>query len=132
MKVFRNDAEGVRRNFATKETRSTGLYSCILWNYVSENQKRGREYEQLEQDPELYSYYKELNRRYEEWYEQFDICPKIVIDGDKYDFVADPACGEQIVQEIKMRAKKMTEEADAQSIRYTTNNPKAKGIFTTK
>lgn len=94
--------------------------------------KRGREYEQLEQDPELYSYYKELNRRYEEWYEQFDICPKIVIDGDKYDFVADPACGEQIVQEIKMRAKKMTEEADAQSIRYTTNNPKAKGIFTTK
>ncbi|MFS1125952.1 deoxynucleoside kinase, partial [Enterococcus faecalis] len=94
--------------------------------------KRGREYEQLEQDPELYSYYKELNRRYEEWYEQFDICPKIVIDGDKYDFVADPACGEQIVQEIKMRAKKMTEEADGQSIRYTTNNPKAKGIFTTK
>ncbi len=49
-----------------------------------------------------------------------------MIDGDKYDFVADPACGEQIVQEIKMRAKKMTEEADAQSIRYTTNNPKAK------
>ena len=41
--------------------------------------KRGREYEQLEQDPELYSYYKELNRRYEEWYEQFDICPKIRI-----------------------------------------------------
>ena len=36
------------------------------------------------------------------------------------------------VQAAADEAKKMTEEADGQSIRYTTNNPKAKGIFTTK
>ncbi|WP_165005773.1 deoxynucleoside kinase [Enterococcus sp. ZJ1668] len=91
--------------------------------------KRGRDYEQLEQDPELFAYYKELNRRYEEWFEHFDVCPKMVIDGDTYDFVADPVCGEQIVREIRTRAEQMSEEADAGAIRYTTDRPKAKGIF---
>lgn len=38
--------------------------------------KRGRQFEQLEYDPSLYDYYKELNSRYDTWFEAFDICPK--------------------------------------------------------
>ena len=94
--------------------------------------KRGREYEQIEQNPELFSYYQELNRRYEEWFDAFDVCPKLVIDGDRYDFVAEPECGEQIVQTIKAQAKEMSETAMKEKIRYTTTVPEAKGIFSYK
>ncbi|CCK82846.1 Deoxyadenosine kinase [Lactobacillus equicursoris DSM 19284 = JCM 14600 = CIP 110162] len=49
--------------------------------------KRGREYEQLDTDPSLKEYYENLLRYYEPWYEQYDVSPKMMIDGDKYDFV---------------------------------------------
>lgn len=91
--------------------------------------KRGRIYEQLEQAPELYAYYQELNRRYEEWYESFDICPKMVIDGDKYDFVEDPSAGEEIVRLIDQHTKKIEERALEMPARYTTDREKVKGIF---
>lgn len=35
--------------------------------------KRGRSYEQVANDPTLYDYYKELNQRYDAWYEAFDV-----------------------------------------------------------
>ena len=49
--------------------------------------KRGREFEQLDSDPGLKEYYQNLLRYYEPWYEQYDVSPKMMIDGDKYDFV---------------------------------------------
>ncbi len=91
--------------------------------------KRGRTYEQLEQDPGLYAYYKELNKRYEEWYENFDVCHKIVIDGDKYDFVEKPEAGKKIVRLIDQTVRKLDDEASNQPARYTTDCEKAKGIF---
>lgn len=39
-------------------------------------EKRGRSYEQLSFDPSLYDYYKELNRRYDQWYEEYKESPK--------------------------------------------------------
>ena len=50
-------------------------------------EKRGREYEQLSFDPSLYDYYKELNTRYDQWFEDYNESPKIQIDGDKLNFV---------------------------------------------
>ena len=49
--------------------------------------KRGREFEQLDSNPGLKEYYQNLLRYYEPWYEQYDVSPKIAIDGDKFDFV---------------------------------------------
>lgn len=63
--------------------------------------KRGRSYEQIENDPSLYGYYKELNRRYVSWFENYDQSPKIRIDGDKYDFVEEPSARQQVIQLVE-------------------------------
>lgn len=49
--------------------------------------KRGREFEQVDQDPSLVQYYKDLIKRYEKWEHEYDASPLLVIDGNKYDFV---------------------------------------------
>lgn len=49
--------------------------------------KRGRSYEQVDKDPELYNYYLDLNSRYNYWYDNYDLSPKMQIDGDKFDFI---------------------------------------------
>lgn len=63
-------------------------------------QLRGREYEQLTFDPSLYDYYKELNERYDKWYEEYDLSPKMQIDGDVHNFVEDPEAKTAVLQMI--------------------------------
>ncbi len=50
-------------------------------------EKRGRSFEQIAANPDLYEYYKELNKRYDAWFESYDRSPKVQIDGDRFDFV---------------------------------------------
>ena len=52
--------------------------------------KRGRDYEQIESDPTLPEYYQNLLQYYDRWLKWYDKSPIMVIDGDKYDFVANP------------------------------------------
>ncbi|MDN6639280.1 MAG: deoxynucleoside kinase [Tetragenococcus sp.] len=63
-------------------------------------QKRGRPYEQLDYDPSLYDYYKELNKRYDTWYEKYEHSPKIQIDGDRLNFVESPQAAQQVLAMI--------------------------------
>lgn len=62
--------------------------------------KRGRSFEQIDKNPELYDYYKELNRRYDEWFDSYNRSPKIQIDGDKFDFVTDELAREKVLDAI--------------------------------
>lgn len=50
--------------------------------------RRGRPYEQINTDPSLYDYYRELNKRYDAWYQDYHESPKMQIDGDRLDFVS--------------------------------------------
>lgn len=65
--------------------------------------KRGRSFEQIKYDPSLYEYYKELNDRYNKWFEDFDVCPKIEIDGDQFDFVEDESAAKKVMEQIKLK-----------------------------
>ena len=69
-------------------------------------EKRGRSYEQYANDSTLYSYDQNLNNRYRDWYAQYDKSPKMLIDGDKYDFVEDPTAAQEV---LKMVDRKLAE-----------------------
>ena len=65
--------------------------------------KRGRAYEQIDADPSLYQYYEELNQRYVDWYAHYDESPKMMIDGDKYNFVESPAAAKQVLAMVDQK-----------------------------
>lgn len=65
--------------------------------------KRGRAYEQIDADPSLYQYYEELNQRYVDWYAHYDESPKMMIDGDKYNFVENPAAAKQVLAMVDQK-----------------------------
>lgn len=62
--------------------------------------KRGRSFEQIDENPDLYDYYKELNKRYDDWFDAYDRSPKVQIDGDRFDFVADAEARAKVLEMI--------------------------------
>jgi len=62
--------------------------------------KRGRSFEQIDDNPDLYDYYKELNKRYDDWFDAYDRSPKVQIDGDRFDFVADAEARAKVLEMI--------------------------------
>ncbi|MGG5373013.1 deoxynucleoside kinase [Enterococcus sp. AZ007] len=91
-------------------------------------EKRGRDYEQIAANPELFDYYRMVNERYEKWYDSFEICPKIQIDGDRYDFVADPQAAEAVIKQIKEETNKLN-LLEFQNSNYYSKETIEKGIF---
>lgn len=91
--------------------------------------KRGRDYEQIENDPSLYTYYQELNKRYDEWYDEFDVCPKIQIDGDKLDFVENEESLRLVLDHIQEKVQELTEKQGISDPSYRTDKAIDKGIF---
>ena len=48
---------------------------------------RGRDFEQIEDNPELLDYYRQVHSEYPAWLDAYDKSPKLRIDGTTYDFV---------------------------------------------
>lgn len=46
--------------------------------------KRGRDYEQIDHNPELKDYYYKMWSAYKDWYQEYDASPKMKIDLDRY------------------------------------------------
>lgn len=71
-----------------KKTPDILIYIDISFDKMLERiKKRGREYEQIENHPELYHYYQQLFHEYQSWIKSYQHSPKLIIDGDHYDFV---------------------------------------------
>lgn len=69
--------------------------------------KRGRSFEQVDSNPELYDYYKQVHSKYPEWYENYDVLPKIRIDGNKLDFVKNPEDLQHVLDTIDSELQKL-------------------------
>lgn len=65
--------------------------------------KRGRSYEQVDKDPSLFNYYKELDARYVDWYNKYDKSPKMMINGDELDFVEDQDAQRKVLQLVDQK-----------------------------
>lgn len=52
---------------------------------LSRIQKRGRVFEQLDVNPELRDYYHRIWSRYRNWFDEYDISPKMRVDLTQYD-----------------------------------------------
>lgn len=63
--------------------------------------KRGRNFEQIDNDPELLAYYRLLHSEYKQWYEDYNYSPKIKISVDEFDIVEHPELEEQVMMKIE-------------------------------
>ena len=62
--------------------------------------RRGRDYERKVSE----EYLEQLNRLYEEWIENFDLCPMLIVPADELDFVKHRAHLEQIAAWLSYKA----------------------------
>ena len=94
---------------------ATGVYSQDLMIFIKVSydtmlkriRKRGRDYEQIESDPTLPEYYQNLLQYYDRWLKWYDKSPIMVIDGDQYDFVANPDDRNKILDDIENQLVKL-------------------------
>ncbi len=84
------------------------IYIHVSFDRMLERiQKRGRDFEQIDHDPSLFNYYKELNQRYKAWFEDYSKSPKLAIDGDKYDFVSNEDDLQAVLDQIDMKVNEL-------------------------
>ncbi|WP_205015384.1 deoxynucleoside kinase [Streptococcus porcinus] len=67
--------------------------------------KRGRSFEQVDDNPGLEEYYYQVHEEYPTWYEEYDVSPKMRIDGDALDFVQNPEDLTTVLQMIDEKLK---------------------------
>jgi deoxyadenosine/deoxycytidine kinase len=70
--------------------------------------KRGRSFEQIENDPSLYEYYHNLNQRYMDWYDAYDQSPKMTINGDQFNFVEDASAADAVLAAVDERLSELS------------------------
>lgn len=76
-----------------------------LETQIKRIEQRGREYEQLSADDTLLDYYKLLHAKYEDWFAAYDASPKLLIDGDKLDFMNSDTDKQAVIDIVDTKLK---------------------------
>lgn len=64
------------------------IYIDVSFDKMLERiEKRGRSFEQVDDNPGLEDYYAQVHGEYPDWYENYQVSPKMKIDGNQLDFV---------------------------------------------
>ena len=69
---------------------------------MSNIKKRGRSYEQPNEENGLLDYYQLLYKHYQDWYDHYDYSPKMKISTDQLD-ISNPEDWNQVYKEIQQQ-----------------------------
>ncbi|MGT2934605.1 deoxynucleoside kinase [Streptococcus castoreus] len=69
--------------------------------------KRGRHFEQIDGNPDLYEYYLQVHGEYPTWYDAYEVSPKMKIDGNSLDFVQNPDDLATVLQMVDDKLKEL-------------------------
>lgn len=87
-------------------------------------EKRGRDYELVENDPSLVDYYHRLLNCYDMWMKEYKASPLLVIDGDKYDFVDNLSDRVQVFETIENKLHELGNLDDVQMDKFKSEHEK--------
>ncbi|MBB5888638.1 deoxynucleoside kinase [Lactovum miscens] len=74
---------------------------------LSRIKQRGRDFEQVDDQPDLEAYYRQVHEEYPGWYENYSASPKISINGDETDFVNNPKDLAKVLTKIDNELSKL-------------------------
>lgn len=84
------------------------IYIDVSFDKMLERiEKRGRSFEQVDGNPGLEDYYYQVHGEYPEWYDQYDVSPKMKIDGDTLDFVQKPEDLAKVLEMVDLKLKEL-------------------------
>lgn len=106
------------------------VYIDVNYNTMLKRiQKRGREFEQIDQDPSLVQYYKNLLKYYADWKKTYNYSPMLTIDGNKYDFVNN---SHDLITVLDMIESKLVDLGNLTPERYQQIKKQRKDKFNVK
>lgn len=70
-------------------------------------EKRGRSFEQVDDNPGLEDYYAQVHGEYPDWYENYHVSPKMKIDGNQLDFVQNPDDLKTVLEMVDTKLKEL-------------------------
>jgi deoxyadenosine/deoxycytidine kinase len=81
--------------------------------------QRGRSYEQIDDNPELFAYYKTLHGKYKDWIEAYDKTPVLMIESNQYD-IFDEEDQTKIMALVKNELHRLDSIAKSDSVMHET------------
>lgn len=84
------------------------IYIDVSFDKMLERiEKRGRSFEQVDDNPGLEDYYAQVHSEYPDWYENYQVSPKMKIDGNQLDFVQNPEDLKTVLEMVDTKLKEL-------------------------